>query len=80
MVLLDDATDQTDPGPVCVDSQATDIDPAAGAVVLSYRVNFGMAGPDRDPGVGMRLSPACNGSHWAACGPLVRRRGRRIAP
>jgi hypothetical protein len=41
IVRLDDATDQTNAGPICADSQATDIDPAAGAVRLDFRVNFG---------------------------------------
>lgn len=41
VVRLDDGTNQTDMGPVCVDSQATSIDPSAGAVLLSLRVNFG---------------------------------------
>lgn len=41
VVLLDDGTDQTNPGPICVDSTATSIDPAAGEVILSLRVNFG---------------------------------------
>ena len=40
-VLLDDGTDQTNPGPICVDSAATTVDPAAGEVLLSLRVNFG---------------------------------------
>ncbi len=45
-ILLDDATDQTAVGPVCVNSAApaTDtgtIDPGQGAVRLSFRVNFG---------------------------------------
>ena len=40
-VLLDDATDQTSPGPICVDSAATSVDPSAGEVLLSLRVNFG---------------------------------------
>jgi hypothetical protein len=59
IVLLDDATDQTNPGPVCVDSQASDIDPATGAVFLSYRVNFGNVA-DRIVirGVGLRLASA----------------------
>jgi hypothetical protein len=39
-VLLDDATDQTDMGPVCVDSTPTSIDPADGALLLSLRLNF----------------------------------------
>jgi hypothetical protein len=44
IVLLDDGTDLTNAGPVCVDSQAADIDPATGAVFLSFRVNFGDVG------------------------------------
>jgi len=40
-VLLDDGTDQTNPGPICVDSAATSVDPSAGEVILSLRVNFG---------------------------------------
>jgi hypothetical protein len=40
-VLLDDGTDLVDPGPICVDSAETEIDPAAGALLLSLRVNFG---------------------------------------
>lgn len=39
-VLLDDGTDQTAPGPVCVDSTPTSIDPEAGALLLSLRLNF----------------------------------------
>jgi hypothetical protein len=58
-VLLDDATDLTNTGPVCVDSQQADIDPAVGAVFLSYRVNFGDVG-DRIVirGVGLHLAAA----------------------
>ena len=41
LVKLDDGTDQTDPGPRCVSSTATTIDPAQGAVTLDLRVNFG---------------------------------------
>lgn len=43
IVLLDDATDLTDPGPVCTDSAAPaePVDPAIGALLLSLRVNFG---------------------------------------
>src|SRR5215510_6246379 len=41
LVLLDDGTDQTNPGPICVDSAATNVDPTAGEVLLSLRVNFG---------------------------------------
>src|ERR1043166_7423415 len=40
-VILDDGTDQTNPGPICVDSAATNIDPSLGEVLLSLRVNFG---------------------------------------
>jgi len=40
-VLLDDGTDQLDPGPICVDSQPTAVDPSLGAVLLSLRVYFG---------------------------------------
>ena len=40
-VLLDDGTDQTNPGPICVDSAATNVDPRVGEVLLSLRVNFG---------------------------------------
>lgn len=40
-VLLDDGTDQTNPGPICVDSAAANVDPRAGEVLLSLRVNFG---------------------------------------
>lgn len=41
LVLLDDATDLTNVGPVCVDSEAVSIDPSVGAVRLSFRVNYG---------------------------------------
>ncbi len=40
-VLLDDGTDQTNPGPICVDSAPANVDPRAGEVLLSLRVNFG---------------------------------------
>lgn len=42
-ILLDDGTDLTDRGPVCVDSAqvSTPIDPGDGAVRLSFRVNYG---------------------------------------
>jgi len=42
-VLLDDATDLTNAGPVCVNSTdlTTPIDPSKGAVRLNFRVNFG---------------------------------------
>ncbi|MDQ6614028.1 MAG: hypothetical protein M3083_04610 [Actinomycetota bacterium] len=58
VVLLDDPTALTDPGPICVDSAMTSIDPAAGALLLDLRVNFG------DPadrivvrGLGLHLLP-----------------------
>ncbi len=41
LVLLDDGTDQTSVGPLCVDSTPTTVDPSAGAVRLNLRVNFG---------------------------------------
>ena len=41
VVLLDDGTNQTNPGPICVDSTPTSIDPSLGSVLLSLRVNFG---------------------------------------
>ena len=41
LVLLDDATDQTVTGPVCVDSEPTEIDSSAGPLLLSLRLNFG---------------------------------------
>lgn len=41
IVLLDDGTNHTNPGPICVDSAATSVDPSAGEVLLSLRVNFG---------------------------------------
>jgi hypothetical protein len=41
LVLLDDGTDQTHPGPICVNSKpAVEIDPAQGPLLLSLRVNF----------------------------------------
>jgi len=41
LVLLDDGADQTNPGPVCVDSAPATVDPSLGSVLLSLRVNFG---------------------------------------
>jgi len=41
IVKLDDGTDQTNPGPICVDSATTTVDPRLGEVLLSLRVNFG---------------------------------------
>ncbi|HEY9602436.1 MAG TPA: hypothetical protein V6C85_12550 [Allocoleopsis sp.] len=57
VVLLDDGTDRTNPGPICVDSQPASIDPSQGAVFLSFRTNFGSTA-DRIVirGVGLHLS------------------------
>jgi hypothetical protein len=41
LVLLDDGTHQVNPGPVCVDSTPTMVNPELGAVRLDLRVNFG---------------------------------------
>lgn len=41
LIVLDDATDLTAVGPVCVNSSATTIHPAAGPVTISLRVQFG---------------------------------------
>lgn len=41
IVKLDDPTDQTNPGPICIDSAETTVDPTLGEVLLSLRVNFG---------------------------------------
>lgn len=40
-VLLDDPARRTAVGPVCVNSASTSVDPAAGAVLLNLRLNFG---------------------------------------
>jgi|SRR5215216_3629913 hypothetical protein len=40
-VLLDDPTDLTNKGPICINSQPTSIDPSKGPLLLSLRVNFG---------------------------------------
>jgi len=40
-VLLDDGTDLTDPGPVCVDSATTFVRANDGAILLSLRTDFG---------------------------------------
>ncbi len=48
LVLLDDGTDQTAPGPICVNSTflpaGSEIDPSAGGVRLSLRLFFDAAG------------------------------------
>jgi hypothetical protein len=41
VVKLDDATDLTSPGPVCVTSAAANVVASAGPVLISLRVNFG---------------------------------------
>lgn len=57
-VLLDDGTDRTNPGPVCVDSAPTSVNPANGEVILSLRVSFGSTA-DRIAvrAVGLHLAP-----------------------
>ena len=40
IVRLDDGTDLVDPGPICVDSTPISIDPEAGELLLSLRLNF----------------------------------------
>ena len=58
-VALDDATDHTNPGPICVDSATTTINPALGALLLSLRVKFGNTA-DRIVvrALGLHLAPA----------------------
>jgi hypothetical protein len=41
IVFLDDGTDQTNTGPIEIDSAMTSIDAAAGPILISLRVNFG---------------------------------------
>ena len=41
VVQLDDGTDQLDPGPICVDSTPTSVDPELGELLLSLRLDFG---------------------------------------
>jgi hypothetical protein len=41
LVMLDDPTPLTDPGPVCVDSAKTSINSSKGSVLLSLRARFG---------------------------------------
>src|SRR5437879_8303817 len=41
LVQLDEATHLVNPGPVCVDSAPTTVNPELGAVRLDLRVNFG---------------------------------------
>lgn len=40
-VMLDDPTDLTNKGPICVNSQPTSVDPSKGSILISFRVNFG---------------------------------------
>jgi hypothetical protein len=58
LVLLDDPTDLTNAGPVCVESAPTSVDPSLGSVLLSLRVNFGDTS-DRIVvrGLGLHLTP-----------------------
>ncbi len=59
LVILDDGTPLTNPGPVCVDSAATSVDPSLGAVLLDLRVNFGStADKIVIRGLGLHLEPA----------------------
>ena len=58
-VLLDDGTDLTNPGPVCVNSSPTSIDPGPGALLLSLRVKFGSTSDKIVVrGLGLLLNPA----------------------
>jgi hypothetical protein len=41
IVKLDDGTNQINPGPICIDSGTTLVDPSLGEVLISLRVNFG---------------------------------------
>lgn len=41
IVRLDDGTDQTNPGPICIDSATATVNPGLGEVLLSLRVKFG---------------------------------------
>jgi hypothetical protein len=41
VVRLDDGADLVDPGPICVDSTSTTVDPAEGELLLSLRLDFG---------------------------------------
>lgn len=58
VVLHDDPTDLTAPGPICVNSPTSSIDPSAGPLLLSLRVNFGKT-TDRIVvrGLGLHLLP-----------------------
>ena len=57
-VLLDDGTNHTAPGPVCVDIKSPTIDPAKGALLFSLRVNFRRKGERiAIRGIALRLVP-----------------------
>lgn len=56
-VILDDGTNHTNVGPICVNTQPTSINPTLGAVLLSLRVNFGDTSDKIIVrGIGLRLS------------------------
>lgn len=58
LVHLDDGTDQTNPGPICIDSAAVTVVPSHGEVLLSLRVNFGNTGDKIVVrALGLHLSP-----------------------
>jgi hypothetical protein len=58
LVLLDDGTVQPSPGPVCVDSTLTSVDPSLGALLLSLRINFASTTDILVlRGVGLHLAP-----------------------
>ena len=63
IVMLDDAKDLTNPGPICVDSAdaVPPVDPTSGAIRLNLRVNFG-ATTDKIVvrGLGLHLVPTAN--------------------
>lgn len=58
-ILLDDATHQPTPGPVCVNSMPTSIDASAGGLFLSLRLDFGNTADEFVlRSLGLRLAPA----------------------
>jgi hypothetical protein len=57
-ILLDDATHQPTPGPVCVNSAPSSIDASTGGLLLSLRLNFGnTADAFVLRSLGLRLAP-----------------------
>jgi hypothetical protein len=57
-VLLDDGTDLVNPGPICVNSNETSVDPSQGPTLLDLRLNFGnTADKIVLRGVGLILAP-----------------------